>query len=69
MACWSQQSRNAQALRCRQTNGLAGIAYSFTTTAITPLNIAYANERTNFCFCMGPADASRIAAVWAQADA
>ena len=48
MACWSRQSRNAKALRCGQTNGLASIAYSFMMTAITPVNIAYAYELTNF---------------------
>ena len=54
MACSSHQSRNAKALRCCRTNGLAGIAYSFVMTAITPVNIAYANELTNFSFCRGP---------------
>ncbi len=68
MACWSHQSRNAKALRCCQTNGLADIAYSFMMTAITPVNIAYAYERTNFSSAGGP-QTFRIAAVCAQADA
>jgi hypothetical protein len=68
MACSSHQSRNAKALRCGQTNGLAGIAYSFMMTAITPVNIAYAYELTNFSFA-GALRRLRIAAVCAQADA
>jgi hypothetical protein len=54
MACSSHQSRNAKAVRCCQTNGLAGIAYSFMMTAITPVNIAYAYELTNFSSAAGP---------------
>ena len=54
MACSSHQSRNAKALRCGQTNGLAGIASSFMMTAITPVNIAYAFELTNFSSAGGP---------------
>ena len=54
MACWSHQSRNAKALRCCQTNGRAGIAYSFMMTAITPVNIAYAYELTDFSSAGGP---------------
>ena len=54
MACWSHQSRNPKAVRCCQTNGLAGIAYSFMTTAITPVSIAYAFELTNFSSAGGP---------------
>jgi hypothetical protein len=54
MVCSSHQSRNAKALRCGQTNGLAGIAYSFIMTAITPVNIAYAYELTNFSLAGGP---------------
>jgi len=53
MACSSHQSRNAKALRCCQTNGLAGVTYSFMTTAITPVNIAYAFELTNFSSALG----------------
>jgi hypothetical protein len=60
MACWSLQSRNAKALRCCQTNGLADIAYSFMMTAITPVNIAYAYELTNFSSAGGAADASGL---------
>ena len=48
MACWSHQSRNAKALRCCRTNGVASIDYSFMMTAVTPVNTAYASERTNF---------------------
>jgi len=54
MACWSRQSRNAKALRCCQTNGRAGIAYSFMLTAISPVNTAYAYQRTNFSSARGP---------------
>jgi hypothetical protein len=54
MACLSRQSRSEKALRCGQTNGLAGIAYSFKMTAIAPVNIAYAYELTNFSFAGGP---------------
>jgi hypothetical protein len=64
MACSSHQWRDAKALRCCQTNGLADIACSFMMTAITPVNIAYA-----FHFCRGPRRGFRIAAVCAQADA
>ena len=64
MACWNHQSRNAKALRCCRTNGLADSAYSF----ITPVNIAYAYELTNFS-CAGARRRFRIAAVCAQADA
>lgn len=54
MACWSLQSRNAKALRCCETDDRAGIAYSFMMTAITPVNIAYAFELTNFSSAGGP---------------
>ena len=54
MACWSLQSRNAKALRCCETNDRAGITYSFMMTAITPVNIAYAYELTNFSFAGDP---------------
>jgi len=54
MAGWSHQLRNAKAPRCCQTNGLAGIAYSFVMTAITPVNTAYAYERANFASASGP---------------
>lgn len=48
MALWNLQSRNAEAFRCCQANGLAGSAYPFTMTAITHVNTAYVDERTNF---------------------
>ena len=54
MACWSLQSRNAKAPRCCRTDGLAGVTYSFMMTAITPVNIAYAFELTNFSSAGGP---------------
>jgi hypothetical protein len=60
MACWNLQSRNAAALRCCQTNGLAGGAYSFVMTAITRVNTANAYERTNFSSAGGPRDASGL---------
>ncbi len=69
MACWSLQSRNAKALRCCQTNGLADIAYSFTMTTITPVNSIYIYGRTNFSSAAGPHDASRLPQFCAQADA
>ena len=53
MACCSHRSRNAKALRRSQANSLVGSAYSFITTAITPVNIAYANELTDFCSAGG----------------
>jgi hypothetical protein len=65
MAGWSHQSRNAKALRCRQSNGLAGITYSFMMPTITPVNITYARELTNF----SSAGARGRAPVCAQADA
>jgi hypothetical protein len=54
MACSSHRPRNAKALRCCRTNGLAGITFSFTMTAVTPVNIAYAYELTNFSSAGGP---------------
>jgi hypothetical protein len=54
MASFSHQSRDAEALRCCGTDGLAGITYSFMMTAITPVNIAYAFELTNFSSAAGP---------------
>jgi hypothetical protein len=48
MAGCSHRLRKAKARRCCQTNGLAGIAYSFVLTAITPVNSAYAYEFTTF---------------------
>jgi hypothetical protein len=54
MACWSRQSRNTKALRCCQTNGIAGMAYSFLMTAITPVNTPYAYGRANSSSAGGP---------------
>lgn len=48
LALWNLQSRNAETFRCCQANGLAGSASTFTMTAITPVNTAYVDERTNF---------------------
>jgi hypothetical protein len=59
MACSSHQSRNVKALRCCQTNGLAGTGYSFKTTEITPVSTTYIYERSNFSSAPGPADVSR----------
>ena len=54
MASWSHQSRNAKAVRCCKTNHLAGTTSPFVATAITPVNIAYAFELTNFASAAGP---------------
>ncbi len=58
MAGWSRAiSRETQkAVRCCQPDGLAGIAYSFIVTAITPVNTADAGayERVNFSISRGP---------------
>jgi hypothetical protein len=54
MACWNRQSRSAKALRCCQTDGVAGTAYSFMMTAISPVSSAYVYERTNFASAGSP---------------
>jgi len=67
MACWSHQSRNAKALRCGQTNGLASTAYSLKTTAITPVSSTYGFKRTKFLVLQGPQivpDCRSLCASW-----
>jgi hypothetical protein len=55
MACSGLQSWNAKAVGCCQTNGIAGIAYSFTMTAIPPGEHRICmQKRTNFSFAGGP---------------
>jgi hypothetical protein len=60
MACWNRQSRNAKALRCCHTNGLASTGYSFIKTAITPVTTAYGYEELNLSPARGAADASGL---------
>ena len=67
MACSSHQSRNVKALRCCQTDGLAGTGYSFKTTEITPVSTTYVHERSNFSSAPGPRtcpDRSSLCATW-----